>query len=109
MYEHHVKSCSSSNSSGTDIPEANTHESGEKSLQNTSEAIEAFCLNIMIAEGNQTVEDFIKHQPTLTENEVNLIQENTVGQSSNPFWYNLRKDRITAFNFYAIHAFMNSF
>lgn len=65
-----------------------------------------YCLN-NIASGHQRVQDFIDHQ-LLSENEVNLIEEKTVGQSSNSLWHDMRKGRITAFNFYDVHTRMNS-
>lgn len=92
---------------GTDIPEVLPLENSQELGQQACE-VEAYryCLN-NIASGHQTVEDFIDHQ-LLTENEVNLIEEKTVGQSSNSLWHDLRKGRITASNFYAVHTRMNS-
>lgn len=83
---------------GTDIPDVLPLENSQELGQQACEA-EAYryCLN-NIASGHQTVEDFIDHQ-LLTENEVNLIEEKTVGQSSNSLWHDLRKGRITASNF----------
>ncbi len=92
---------------GTDIPDVLPLENSQELGQQACE-VEAYryCLN-NIASGHQTVEDFIDHQ-LLTENEVNLIEEKTVGQSSNSLWHDLRKGRITASNFYAVHTRMNS-
>lgn len=36
------------------------------------------------------------------------LRKKTVGQSSNSLWHDLRKGRITASNFYAVHTRMNS-
>lgn len=85
------------------MPLENSQELGQQACE-----VEAYryCLN-NITSGHQTVEDFIDHQ-LLTENEVNLIEEKTVGQSSNSLWHDLRKGRITASNFYAVHTRMNS-
>lgn len=94
---------------GTDtpVPEVLSLENSQELGQQACE-VEAYwyCLN-NITSGHQTVEDFIDHQ-LLTENEVNLIEEKTVGQSSNSLWHDLRKGRITASNFYAVHTRMNS-
>lgn len=72
------------------------------------EAVEHYIISNMV-KNVHTVDDFIDHQPTLTPNEVDHIQKETVGQSENKSWHALRKDRITASNMYAVHTRMNSF
>ncbi|XP_061174226.1 uncharacterized protein LOC133183284 [Saccostrea echinata] len=91
---------------GTDVPKELPQNNGKNSDE--PDAIEGYYLDT-ISKDYLTVEYFIDHQPTLTEKEVTFLQEKTIGQSSNTFWHNLRKGRITASKYYSIHTRMNSF
>ena len=63
----------------------------------------------MKVEDVKTTEAFLNRQPILTNETVEAVQEKTVGQSGNSYWHQLRKGRITASNFYAVHTRVNSF
>ena len=51
---------------------------------------------------------FQNNVKSVTKEEVNSINLQTVGQGSNPVWNELRKGRITAPNFYAVHTKVDS-
>ena len=59
---------------------------------------------------NYYLENMVKNSVNhVFEEEVNAINKLTWGQSTNPLWKELRKGRLTASNFYAIHTKVLSF
>ena len=54
-----------------------------------------------------TTDDLLSKM-TLTDKDIIEIERSTVGQSSNPFWFKIRKGRITASNFYRVYTKMES-
>ena len=59
---------------------------------------------------NYYLENMVKNSVNhVSEEEVNAINKLTWGQSTNPLWKELRKGRLTASNFYAIHTKVLSF
>jgi hypothetical protein len=53
-------------------------------------------------------EEFFQSIKPLTQEEVNVIEMSTVGQSDNPAWLHQRKARITASNFYRVSTRMDT-
>jgi hypothetical protein len=59
---------------------------------------------------NYYIENMVKNSvDQVTKTEVEAINNLTVGQSSNPQWAKMRKGRITASNFYAVHTKVQSY
>lgn len=45
---------------------------------------------------------------TIPASTVTFISNNTLGQSSNSMWYDMRNGRLTSSNFHSIHTKVNS-
>lgn len=59
---------------------------------------------------NYYIDNMVKNNVEhVTETEVQAINNLTMGQSSNPNWTEMRKGRITASNFYAVHTKVESY
>ena len=62
-----------------------------------------------VARSATSVQDFIDNQPSVTQDQIDDIQQQTIGQSDNPEWHRLRRGRITASNFYSVFTRMNTY
>ncbi|KAK3106464.1 hypothetical protein FSP39_020531 [Pinctada imbricata] len=62
-----------------------------------------------IARAATSAQDFINRQPSVSPDQVDVIQGKTIGQSNNPQWHRLRRGRITASNFYSVFTRMNTY
>ena len=70
----------------------------------TSTANDTAKVNLIcsLASTAKSAEDLLSRLPVLTESEVHEIENETLGQSSNPTWISQRKGRLTASKFYSV-------